>query len=440
MHDINDLEYSKFIESTETPGVKGMAVVNPDGSNVGGGTSGGAGTEYTDGASTVAHPKGGIPVFDKAGVITAVSDTNPLPVSASIDTAGLATSAKQDTGNTSIASIDSKMDYLTKPTDTQPVSAVSLPLPTGASTGAKQDTGNSSLSSIDTKVTDISGIKTNTDKIPSLGQALAAGSVPVVLTAAQLTTLTPPAAITGFATEAGHIATIDTSTAAVNTVLGAKTDAKSTATDGTSTSITSILKQISASVQAPPSQAVTNSDITSCKTALELIDNSVDGNYLNVNMNVAGTDVVSGSGNATGALRVELPTNGTGVVGLNAGTNAIGKLLPPDIDVTAHTNYARKYYTNAGAVTDGIVWSPAAGKRWHVTSLYFQTSADATITFEDDKAGGDDPVLKGEFKAGSGLTLTFDEKYPFASGEDAADLLVTTSAGNIYITVVGYEI
>lgn len=38
-------------------------------------------------------------------------------------------------------------------------------------------------------------------KIPALGQALAAASVPVVLTAAQLTTLTPPAAITGFLTE-----------------------------------------------------------------------------------------------------------------------------------------------------------------------------------------------------------------------------------------------
>ena len=90
--------------------------------------------------------------------------------------------------------------------------------------------------------------------------------------------------------------------------------------------------------------------------------------------------------------------------------------------------------------TDGIIWSPAAGKRWHITSLYFQTSADATITFEDDKAGGDDPVLKGEYKAGSGVALTFDEKYPFASGEDAADFTVTTSAGNIYIFAVGYEI
>lgn len=46
-------------------------------------------------------------------------------------------------------------------------------------TKAKQDTGNTSVASIDTKT-------------PALGQALAAASVPVVLTAAQITTLTPP--------------------------------------------------------------------------------------------------------------------------------------------------------------------------------------------------------------------------------------------------------
>lgn len=58
-------------------------------------------------------------------------------------------------------------------------------LPTGAATGAKQDTGNTSVASIDTKT-------------PALGQALAAASVPIVLTAAQLTTLTStiPAAAT----------------------------------------------------------------------------------------------------------------------------------------------------------------------------------------------------------------------------------------------------
>jgi hypothetical protein len=61
---------------------------------------------------------------------------------------------------------------------------------TGLATSAKQDTGNTSLANIDTKT-------------PALGQALAAGSTPVVLTAAQVTTLTPPAAITNYANETG---------------------------------------------------------------------------------------------------------------------------------------------------------------------------------------------------------------------------------------------
>jgi len=72
---------------------------------------------------------------------------------------------------------------------TQPISVASLPLPLGAATATKQDTGNTSLSSID-------------GKVPSLGQALAAASTPVVLTAAQITTLTPLAtvAVTGVST------------------------------------------------------------------------------------------------------------------------------------------------------------------------------------------------------------------------------------------------
>lgn len=130
----------------------------------------------------------------------------------------------------------------------------------------------------------------------------------------------------------------------------------------------------------------------------------------------------------------------TVVAELPAGTRAIGKLLAPDIDITAHTNYTKKYYTNAGAVTDGIVWSPAAGKRWHVCFMYVNVSATATVTLEDDKAGGDEPVWKAELAANSGIAVPFPDKYPLASGEDAADLIVTTSAGNVYITITGYEI
>lgn len=69
---------------------------------------------------------GRLPV-DGSGVIQPISvESLPLPSTA-------ATGAKQDTGNTSLSSVDTKL--------------------TSQATGAKQDTGNTSLSSIDTKLT-----------------------------------------------------------------------------------------------------------------------------------------------------------------------------------------------------------------------------------------------------------------------------------------------
>jgi len=213
----------------------------------------------------------------------------------------------------------------------------------------------------------------------------------------------------------------------------------------------------SSTTPLPISGAVTNADITSCKTALEIIDDWDDSNYCNVNLNIAGADVTAGAGAvAATTQRITLASDDPAVVSLailddwdsgdtckvtaQAGTAAIGKLLPPDVDVTTNSNYTKKYYTNAGAVTDGIIWSPGAGKRWHIHTIYINVSAAATVTLEDDLAGGDSAIWKGELAANSGVVMTFPEKYPWASGEDAADLIVTTSAGNVYITVTGYEI
>lgn len=70
-------------------------------------TSGGsAGTQYTDGDAAVSHPIGTIPVYNNAGTITAVSAANPLPVSATISTAGLATSTKQSDGSQKTQVVD----------------------------------------------------------------------------------------------------------------------------------------------------------------------------------------------------------------------------------------------------------------------------------------------------------------------------------------------
>jgi hypothetical protein len=59
--------------------------------------------------------------------------------------------------------------------------------------GGNPGTGGKSLKDIDTRLANI----------PAQGQALAAASMPVVLPEAQIATLTPPAAITGFALESG---------------------------------------------------------------------------------------------------------------------------------------------------------------------------------------------------------------------------------------------
>jgi hypothetical protein len=144
----------------------------------------------------------------------------PLPTGAATEAGNLATiaakdfatSAKQDTGNTSLSTIAGK-DFATQAT---------LAL---VSTAAKQDTGNTSLSSID-------------GKTPALGQALAADSVPVVLTSAQLATLTPLSSVTAnagsnlntslLALEAGgNLATIagkDFATQTTLALIKAKTD------------------------------------------------------------------------------------------------------------------------------------------------------------------------------------------------------------------------
>ena len=106
-------------------------------------------------------------------------------------------------------------------------------------------------------------------------------------------------------------------------------------------------------------------------------------------------------------------------------------------NVPADAVAVKKYYTNAGAVTDGIVWSPASGKRWYVGTLFIGVSAASTVTLEDDLTAGDSPVFKMEFASNSGVALPFDPA--LFSGEDASDLLITSTAGNVYVTVTGWE-
>lgn len=133
---------------------------------------------------------------------------------------------------TTLASLNSKVTAV----NTGAVVVSSSVLPTSASTSALQTSGNASLTSIDTKT-------------PALGQALAAASTPVVLTAAQLITLTPLAAVTaniGTTNGLALDASLTTLNASVNTLLKPANTLAAVTTVGTVSAVTAITNALPA--------------------------------------------------------------------------------------------------------------------------------------------------------------------------------------------------
>jgi len=100
---------------------------------------------------------------------------------------GGATSAKQDTGNTSLASIDGKVVLPSSLGQKTKANSLAVTIASDqdiVATSAKQDTGNTSLASID-------------GKIPAKGQSTKSGSTPVTIASDQDTLAVSIAAPTG---------------------------------------------------------------------------------------------------------------------------------------------------------------------------------------------------------------------------------------------------
>jgi hypothetical protein len=354
------------VTATDVSGnVIAVPVVNPDGSNISGGSGGAA--AYSNGAGTT---KQGLVDADRHVQV----DVLTMPA-VSIDTTGLALEAKQDTQITHLAAIEAAVEGTI---------AVS----------------NAGLTELAAAINASSQVDVN----------IAAGN------------------ITGFATSAkqdtiiGHVDGIEgllAGTLAVNTELPAAAALADSTANPTVPGVGAYLLGWNGTtwdrVQAYYSDAESLATLTGLAT-------------------------VSQNRIFDGANWDRMPGNSTDGVLVNLGANNDITYSVLDKDTTTNTNHAQKYYTSAGAATDGIIWSPAAGKRWHITTLYINVSAAATVTLEDDLAGGDSVVWKGELAANSGVVLTYDRDHPFASTEDAADLIITTTAGNVYVQAVGYEI
>lgn len=113
--------------------------------------------------------------------ITGIGNPTGSPVPAD----AIYIAGENPSGNLTGIQTDSSGNLIVVPAtgSVQHVIVDSSALPAGASTSALQTSGNASLTSIDSKT-------------PALGQALDVASVPVVLTAAQLSTLTPLTSVT----------------------------------------------------------------------------------------------------------------------------------------------------------------------------------------------------------------------------------------------------
>ena len=99
-----------------------------------------------------------------------------------------------------------------------------------------------------------------------------------------------------------------------------------------------------------------DADTDAIKTSLDNIDNAVDGNYLNVNANIAGTDFVGGAGVvAAGVQRVTLASNDPAVTDLAAMEVLLGTIDSDTNDIKtategAQTSLADMIYGTAVAI------------------------------------------------------------------------------------------
>lgn len=429
-------------------------------------TSFGGGTQYTEG-NTDATITGTAVMWEDAGdTLRAVSASNPLPVDAQVSISEPLTVDGQVSVSGTVTVQSANLDIRDLSSASDSVSVVqsgtwnlnnvsgTISLPTGASTSANQSTIISHvdgietlLGTIDTDTSTLAGAVSGTEmQVDVVSSALPTGAATA---ANQSTIIGHVDGIEGLLTtidaDTGNLPTIETNTD-FGTVVGGGTETGalrvtlannstgvlsvddnggSLTVDGTVTANLSatdnaVLDSIDTSTQG------ILADTAAIQAAVETIDNAISGSEMQVD--VVGS-LPAGDNNIG---NVDLAS------AIPAGTNTIGKIAPNEYELAGNTTHVKKYYTNAGAVTDGIVWSPAAGKRWYITDIIINVSAAATVTLEDDLTAGDSPVFKAELAANSGFTHSFNT--PLYSGEDAADLLITTSAGNVYVTVTGYEI
>ena len=327
---------------------------------------------------------------------------------------GAATSAKQDTIITSLSSIDGHVDGVegsltsidAKMTacNTGAVVVSSSALPTGAATAARQDTGNTSLSSID-------------GKTPALGQALAAGSVPVVLTAAQVSTLTPLSTVAATQSGTWNVTNIS---GTVSLPTGAATAAKQPALGTAGTASTDVITvQGIASMTALKVDGSAVTQPVSLASNVTVVGAAASGAAKSGNPVQAGAVYNSTHPTVTTGQAVELQSTARGGLIVATGTDTftvtVGAALP------AGTNAIGKLAANSG-VTIGAVELAASQTLATVTTVTTVTTCSTVTTLTGGGVAHDGVDSGNPIKVGAKAVTSQSGQTAVASG-DRTDLI-----------------
>jgi hypothetical protein len=151
--------------------------------------------------------------------------------------------------------------------------------------------------------------------------------------------------------------------------------------------------QVDTMSSALPSGAATAANQATIISSLDALDNAVDGNYLNVNANIAGTDFVGGAGAvAAGVQRVTLASDDPAVTDL-----AAMEVLLTGIDAD----------TNAIKTAVEIIDNAIDGSQMQVDVVAISAQSDGTyigdIKFGESLPAGSNAI--GKLAANSGVDI-----------------------------------
>lgn len=338
-----------------------------------------------------------------------------------------------------------------------------------AQTASAGGAGDASAANQTTEIARLTSILADVDKIPSQGQALAGASTPVVLTAAQITTLTPPPAITGFATEAGHLAAIDTSTAKIP-ALGQALAAASVPMVMTAAQIAAITPDVALSTRLKPADTLVG--VTTVATVTNLAQEGGVAVSLNTGVRDAGTrrvtiatnDLVPISAAAlplpsgaateatldarTGSLTEAAPASDTASSGLNGRLQRIAQNLTTLIARFMTAGSPAESAVNpstTGVVSYPMLWNGVSWDRYH--GNWRTTTGDTgakTVTFSGasqinyETRGAMIVILLGTVSGttptlSAQLQVSFDGVTWINIGPALANLTTTAQTGMIYV-------